>query len=233
MKHVTRRTVLFETEGAQNLGHTVRLVCRAAAEYRVQKVLVFTSRGDGALELRKKLGHDIAIIAVTFPWQMTAKPGKDMVYIGLPSAERRAALAASGIRIVQGTMPFRALGAEQADIFRGIIAAFDVFGGSTKLCVQAALMACDAGVLDAGERCIAMTNDTAVVLRAGHSFNFLRNTATLAIEQFICKPQFYQVTRGARELAIARQFQGITIESDSLTPALPTNKDSKEPPAES
>jgi hypothetical protein len=232
MKHAIRRTVLFETEGVQNLGRTVRLVCRAAAEYRVQKVLVFTSHGDGALELRKKLGNDTAIIAVTFPWQMTAKPAKDIVYIGLPSAERRADLAASGIRVVQGAMPFRALGAEEADIFRGIISAFDVFGGSTKLCVQAALMACDAGLLDAGDRCITMTNDTAVVLRAGHSFNFLRNTSTFAIEQFICKPQFYQITRGSRELAIARQFQGITIEPDSPAPALPSSKESQEPPTE-
>jgi hypothetical protein len=175
-------------------------------------VLVFTSHGNGALELRKKVSQDVAVTAVTFPWQMTARPAKEIVYIGMPSAERRAALAAAGIRIVQGVMPFRSLGAEQADIFRGIASAFDVFGGSTKLCVQAVLMSCDGGVIDAGERCIAMTTDTAIVARAGHSFSFMRPTSTFAIEQFICKPQFYQITRGDRELAIAQRFQGVTFE---------------------
>jgi hypothetical protein len=67
-------------------------------------------------------------------------------------------------------------------------------------------MACDAGHVDAGERCIAMSADTAVVARAGHSWNFFLKESTLAIEHFLCKPQYYQISRGAQELEISRYF---------------------------
>lgn len=227
------KTILFETEGQENLSATMRAVVRAAATLGVAKVLVFTSCGDGALALRKKLSGDIEIIAVTFPWQMTAKPENDVIYIGMPSPQRRAELAAAGVNIVQGVMPLHALGVDQAD-GRAVGAAYDAFGGSMKLCMQAVVMACDAGQLDAGERCIAMTSDTAVVARAGHSFNFLKRTSNFAIEQFICKPQYYQITRGPWELDIAKHFGGVTIEGSAgtstedvpvTTPELPPSND--------
>ena len=209
--------ILFETEGAHNLDATLEAVARAASALKVYKAVVFTAHGDGALALRRQLPEQFSVVAVTFPWQMTAKPADESIYIGMPSRERRAELIANGIQIVQGAMPFRSLGAGEADIFRAVTVAFDTLGGSAKLCVQATLMACDASALDAGERCIVMTSDTAIVARAGHSFNFMRPTSAFAIEQFICKPQYYQITRGPRELRMAEEFHGLTLESTATS----------------
>lgn len=200
-------TRLFDREGKQNLAETIRIVARASNEMGIDKILVFTSEGDGIASLHKKLKRFQSLFAVTFPHEMIANdPEKGPFFIGLASALRRNELRNIGVTIIQGTMPFGPLGDTQPEWLMGLSMGLGILGGGLQLCVQAILMACDAGHLNATERCVVMSADTAVIARAGHSNNFFRKSSTLAIEHILCKPQFYQISRGLQEERIAKSF---------------------------
>ena len=198
-------TRLFEHEGKQNLAETIRAVVKAADALDIRHVVVFTSDGDSVLSLRRRLADHREIYAATFPHEMVAHPPDGpATFMGIPSRDIRLKLDALEIPIVQGSMPFRV--APESDTSIALRYALGVFGGGVQLCIQAVLMACDAGYLDAGERCIGMSADTAMIMRAGHSWQFLRPASTIAVEHILCKPQYYQISRGDQELEIARYY---------------------------
>jgi len=228
-------TRLYELEGKQNLQATVKTVAKAAADLKVRKIVVFTSEGDGAMELQKRISGDRKVIAVTFPHEMTARPkdGEPM-FIGLPSHERRLDLESLGVTIVQGAMPFQVTNATADDALRGMRTAFGAFGGGLQLCVQGVLMACDAGHLNAGERCIAMSADTAIVARSGHSYQIFQKAWTFAVEHFLCKPQYYQITRGDWEVKIGsfynQELLGTDAQPDEGATPLPAPTENPDAP---
>lgn len=188
-------TTLHENEGRANLPETIRLVARFAQDFDVRKVIVFAAHGEGVLQLREMLERERTIVAVTFPAGLTASPEGKQIFIGMPSAEDRRLLGEAGVAIIQGIMPFRAIGEVDSISLRTLKRALDLFGGSLELCVQAVLMACDAGQLYEGERCIVMTSDTGLVVRAGNAFRFMRDQSAFSVEHIICKPLHYQITR--------------------------------------
>jgi hypothetical protein len=104
-------------------------------------------------------------------------------------------LAQNNIPVCQGVMPLRALGENFSPAIESMQRVFALFGGGTGLCVQAVLMACDGGYLKDGERCIVMTADTALIMRAGNAFRFLKLRSRAAIEHVLCKPLNYQISR--------------------------------------
>ena len=53
------------------------------------------------------------------------------------------------------------------------------------LCVQAVLMASDAGYVSLGEHVIAMTSDTSILVRAAGTSRFLTD---LIVREILCKP---------------------------------------------
>ncbi len=53
------------------------------------------------------------------------------------------------------------------------------------LCVQAVLMASDAGFVELGEHVIAMTSDTSILVRSAGTERFLTD---LIVREIICKP---------------------------------------------
>jgi hypothetical protein len=191
-------TLLHQREGTMNLPATVAEVAKVVRKQEIDFVAVFSSLGNGALMLSDLVDESIRIVAVTFPAGTTAQSGEDRVLLGIPSAERRRELAARNISIVQGTMPLRGFdevrGPESVGYIRRTL---EMFGGSLSLCVQAVLMACDAGAIMPGSRCISMTSDTAAIFRAEHAHRLLAASSKFAVEHIICKPLRYSVTRPA------------------------------------
>lgn len=193
-------TKLFESEGKHNIRATIRIVARAAAKLGIRKVVIFASSGRNILALRKALPPEVNILAVTFPAGLTATPSEgESVLMGIPSREERQALRQEGIPIHQGIMPLRALGENVSPIIDAMKRVFALFGGGTELCVQATLMATDAGYLAEGERCIAMSADTAMIMRAGNAFRFLKPYSRVSVEHILCKPINYQISRRGAE----------------------------------
>jgi len=212
-------TEFFETEGKQNVSRTIRIVAKAARSLDIEKVIVFASSAHNVIALRKLLEEDRLILAVTFPAGMTAKPDEEAIYIGMASEEDRMALRQYGIPLLQGIMPLRALGENVSPIVDAMTRVLDLWGGGLGLCVQATLMACDAGYLAEGERCIVMSADTALIMRAGNAFRFLKPHSRAAVEHILCKPLVYQITRrvatllGHPEVSSADSVPRLVLES--------------------
>jgi len=190
-----RTTELFQTEGKSNVVATIHNVSEAARDFGISTVVVFASEIENVLSLKHMMGKSGQIVAVTFPSEYTALVDGRSQYVGIRSERDVQALMQAGIMISRGVLPFSVVDTPDSAYLRGAIQAFGLMGGGTQLCIQAVLIACDAGNVNEGERCIAMCADTALVLRAGHSYRFGRDNSLLSIEHIICKPVNYQITR--------------------------------------
>lgn len=191
-------TEIFQNEGKQNARAVIRNVARASKTLAIQKVVIFASSADNVIRLRKALPTDSLVLVVTFPAGMVATSGADnYVLIGMPSTEDRRALRQLGVPVLQGVMPMRAFGDAVSPAIDAMKRVFSLFGGGAELCVQAVMMAADAGYLSEGERCIVMSADTALVMRAGNAFRFMKPHSKAAVEHVLCKPLTYQISRRA------------------------------------
>ena len=86
--------------------------------------------------------------------------------------------------------------------------AFGVLGGGFSFCIQAVLMACDAGAVAAGERVAAMSADTSLVVLASQSESFLSSFTGLLVNHIICRPMLYDISKRfhfATEHALAQR----------------------------
>ena len=95
--------------------------------------------------------------------------------------------------------------------------ALRIFCGSMSLCVQAVLMASDAGHVDIGEHVLAMTSDTSILVRAAGTSRFLTD---LIVREIICKPVL--LTIGKSENA-----ENVIAESNVKTLDLEASSDQK------
>jgi hypothetical protein len=92
--------------------------------------------------------------------------------------------------------------------------ALGVFGGGMSLCVQAILMACDAGVVDEGEHVIALSADTSILARSAPTTRFLTD---FIVREIICKPLLLTISRK----------EPTDAEATSDAPTLPTTLDAE------
>lgn len=198
---------LFDNEGSDNLDRTVRIVAEAVALHNVDTVVTFTAIGEGALKLRALLPQpELHVIAVTFPAESFAISGENKISIGIPDAKTRELLLAKNVAIVQAAMPFRGYDVKSmSSTARVIRQSLAIFGGGMNLCVQAIIMACDAGYLKTSQRCIAFSGDTAIVARAAHTHTFLSEQSRFAVELVLCKALEYQITRSRERVDVIKR----------------------------
>lgn len=218
---VERRIFYFEQEGKENLPYTVNLV----AEYlnnntKISKVVVFTSDGEGPLMLAKMVNpSDVKIFAVTFPYKstfMVEGPGGEPREIipGTCLPEVRKDLAQAGVTLVQGTLPFwEIIIPGTADIKRKAIKhTLQLLCGGFELCVEAVLVACDAGWVEPGEEVIAMSADTALVAVASQSAWMFHPTRGMEIREIICKPRRCTIIRSRYEDTPESETEELEVE---------------------
>ncbi len=203
MNNLRSEIQYFAGEGRTNLNQCLSLALHTAADYGIEKVIVFTAKGEGihyALELQRsspKL-HSIKLIAVSFPQgKLFSDPEQPerMIQVEI-GPERKFEFAAAGIPTIRARLPFEPIAASYRD--HGILGqdlslignALSIFGGSMSLCVQAALIACDAGEVEWGEHVIATTSDTAIVIRSAPTSHFLTD---FVVREILCKPLFLTV----------------------------------------
>jgi hypothetical protein len=194
----------FATEGRTNLTECLRLSLAAAREHGLSKLVIFTAQGEGvqlAIEERSSnsdLPH-INLIAVTFPnGKLFKGPNNTPEARPIPE-DRLSSFEAAGVKLVRARLPFDPIRANYeghgvlGQDFSLIGNALTIFGGSMSLCVQATLMACDAGAVEPGEHVIAMSSDTSILLRAAPTERFLTD---MVVREIICKPLFLGIARG-------------------------------------
>ena len=223
-------TEYFLQEGKENLTRCLEATFEAAVAHSIGKVIIFTSAGTGvkmAIQdfCSRERYSQIKVIAVTFPSQTEFTKG-DPAEQSI-SDDMCDYLASHHVPIVRAHLPFDPIRSHhQADGLLGqdfslIGNALRIFCGSMSLCVQAVLMASDAGHINFGEHVIAMTADTSILARAATTSRFLTD---LIVREIICKPVL--LTVGKSEKAEPVLAESLKLKSPE-TIDLPVTTDSK------
>ena len=195
---VIRNIVYFEYCGEINTKRTLELAKERCLELGVLKVVIATETGRSALkalDIFRETG--IQLIAVTHFPAKTWGPKGD-IPIGLMReeySETRKKLINNGVVIVQGSRPLAPLSryvdwnypTPEAIIDKTL----ELFGAGTKIAIEVAIMATDAGAISSGEEIVSCAGtykglDTALVVKTTYSMNFFEE---FEIKEIIAKPQ--------------------------------------------
>lgn len=177
------KVIYFEGLGPENTDVTFRLVQERLKSLGVKKLVLASTTGATA---RKAMdffkGQDIKLIVV--PHQYDFRRDKNPF-----PQELVETLRASGHQVHFGTMLFHTDDLYGTSIPTIMANLLRCFSQGVKVCFEIVLMTTDAGLLDSGERVIAVAgtgkgSDTALVVQAA-STQHIRN---LRINEIICKP---------------------------------------------
>lgn len=180
-------TVYWKQKGKSNTEATARLVLDEARRRGLHYIVVASTTGSSAGLF---LGNsDLKVVCVTH--QAGYKdPGEVEI-----SEEARRRLEDGGIRTLTTTHLMAGLDRSLRFGYKGIYPAeiiantLRLFGQGTKVAVEVAVMALDAGLIPWGEDVVSVGGsgeglDTALVIRPDHSQNFFATK----IKEIICKP---------------------------------------------
>jgi len=211
----------FDSEGHENLPNVIRNVknylraLQPCENCRLPKVIFLTGQGEGPMIAYNQLsGLEVTIIAVTFPHGFSVRTGdKESFFPQIPERVRKF-FAGVGIPVITGRLPFDNIeGADFHNKEMGLLrSALELFGGSMPLAIQAA----DSGLVETGEQVIAVTSDTAVLITASTTKQFLSKTCGMMVNEVICKPRMFTISRRSRYLPMRREM----IETDEVSPEI-------------
>lgn len=187
------KIVYFETAGKENTAETLRLAKERAAARGIKKIILASTRGDTAREAAAYYeGSGIQLIVVPHQFAFASRSlladdpqrGKQR----FPS-ELVAELQARGHHVHFGTMLFHTNDFYGNTAPRRLADLLRIFCQGIKVVVEMIYMVCDAGLVEPGEKVIAVAGraqgaDTAVVATAGPS----TRPNDLHIHEIICKP---------------------------------------------
>ena len=195
---VIRPTFYFQYRGEVNTRKVLELARERALELGISKMVLASETGRSALKALEALkGTKINLIVVTHYPASTWGPKGD-IPIGLTRPEYvhvKRFLEKHGTIIVQGTRPLggigRSLGWDAPVPATFVDKALEIFGAGTKIAIEAALMATDAGVLDPGQESVTLAGtykglDTALIVRTSYSGSFFSEFEVLEV---VAKPR--------------------------------------------
>jgi uncharacterized protein len=178
----------FEKPGAGNTNAVLEMVSLRAEQLGISKIIIPSYSGKSALRAAGMV--DPAKIIVVSTAYGLEKPNAQAM-----KETMRNKLLAMGMQVVTGTHAFggvgrsvrKKLGAYQVDEI--IAYTLRIFGQGTKVAIEAALMAADAGWVRTDEDIISTGGsssglDTAFVLQPANASSFL----DIKIREVICKP---------------------------------------------
>lgn len=181
----------MRTDG-QSTEMVLEYAFQTAREKGIEHIIIATTRGTtglAAMELQKEDHDNLKIIAVTHSTGFR-EPGQQELPL-----EVRKKLESAGIRVITGTMPFHGI----SDALRksrsyysagtAIADALRMLGQGTKVCVEIACMAVDAGLVPEDEDVITMAGthfgaDTILLINAVCTRRILETR----IREVIAKP---------------------------------------------
>lgn len=203
---VNKKIFYFHEQGRNNIEHVLVLSKERAKELDIKKIIVFTANGDGPLIAIEsgilKDTPEIKLIAVTFPYNQKFYIGdidgqETELSAGIIDESIRTKLKEAQVEIVQGVMPFQDIMLPDVKDTKllTITSTLELFGAGITLCIEAAIMSCDSGVVSQGEEVIAMAGDTAIVVRASKKSLIFSPFDGMEIKEIICKPRNLTINR--------------------------------------
>ncbi|HLP44742.1 MAG TPA: pyruvate kinase alpha/beta domain-containing protein [Candidatus Kapabacteria bacterium] len=182
----------FKKPGADNTRWVMEAAARRAKELGITDILVATCSGKTAFDALQIMGTGFKFIAVSH-----VAGFKEPNYQEL-SREVRQELEKSGVTVLTHQHTFGGIGRavrNRLSTYQNdeIIAfALRTFGQGTKVAIELALMAADAGLIRTDVDVISIGGsskgaDTALVLQPANSFHFF----DLKVKELICKPSLF------------------------------------------
>jgi len=179
---VEEKIVYFETPGKENTSEVLKLVGERAQARSISKIVLASTRGDTARAAADAFtGSDIRLVVIPhqFGFGDQQKFPKELV----------AELQGKGHYVHFSTMLFHTDDLYGVRAPRLIATLLRTFCQGIKVCVEIILMACDGGLIERGEKVIAVSGtgtgaDTAVVATSAPSIKL----SDLRIHEIICKP---------------------------------------------
>ena len=180
--------MIFDKPGKENTCAALKLAVETARSRGIGYLVVASTEGETPAMLPDTQGLQVVVVTTAYG---SKAPNENRL-----SPETRRALEAKGYQVC--TAAHALSGAERglSSVFQGVYpleilaAALRMFGQGTKVCVEVATMAADAGMIPAGEPVGAVGGtghgaDTAVILRAAGSSHILDTR----VEEILCKPR--------------------------------------------
>ena len=176
------KIIYFEAAGKDNTLEVLRLVKERAQARGVSKIVLASTRGDtarAAVEAFDGTGLRLVVIPHQFGFGERQRFTQELV----------TELEEKSHRVHFGTMLFHTGDLYGVGTPRLMATLLRVFCQGIKVCVEIILMACDGGLVDQGEKVIAVAGsaagaDTAVVAISAPSTKL----TDLHIQEIICKP---------------------------------------------
>ncbi len=176
------KIVYFETSGKENTPDVLRLVKERAQARGISKIVLASTRGEtarAAVDAFDGSGLRLVVIPHQFGFGERQRFPRELV----------AELEKKGHRVHFSTMLFHTDGLYEVTAPHLMATLLRTFCQGIKVCVEITLMACNGGLVEKGEKVIAVAGtgagaDTAVVAIAATS-NKLNE---LHITEIICKP---------------------------------------------
>lgn len=221
-------TTYFDSEGRDHMRECLRLSFEWCVLNEVTTVVVFTGTGEGPYFAAKELMpqpryNSIRVVAVSPPAGRPyradpSNPASPLVRAGI-SPSMRDELRAFGVPVVSAHLPFKEIhdGHARTSEWSRVAQSYGALGGGFALCIQAMLMACDAGEIDPGARVVSCSADTAIAALVSRTEMFLSPAEGLLVEHIICRPSRYTISKNGHTL-LARMW-GAPIIVEEISPA--------------
>jgi hypothetical protein len=153
---------------------------------------MFTGTGEGLeLACTKYLNSPeysaINVVGVSFPYGVMPPAA-----LQIPN-DRLKLIQEFKIPIIRASSPFEDLVIPQRTGASFVRRTLETFSGGMALCVQAILVACDAGLVRPGEHLVSMCADTSILAKAAPTSMFF---SIFAIREVICKPVIHDISKG-------------------------------------
>lgn len=178
----------FDKPGKGNTEQTLALAAARARELGIKEAVLATSKGETALKALELMAG-IRLVVVTYHC------GFKEPFQNVMGAEVRRDLESKGATVVTASHALsgieRSVAAKHSGVYPVLLMAdtLKLFGQGTKVAVEVAVMAADAGELS-GADIVAIGGsgrgaDTALVLKPAHQNNFFE----LRVREVVCKPR--------------------------------------------
>ncbi len=178
----------FQSPGPQNTKRTLEVAARRSKELKIQNIVVSSVSGKTGLMAVQHFS-DRNLVIVTHSTGFSKPDYQEM------TPENRQKLEASGVKLLTSQHAFGGVGRAVRkklgtyELEEIIAYTLRIFGEGTKVAVEIALMAADAGLISLSEPCIAIGGtargvDTAVLLKPTNAQTFF----DLRIMEILAKP---------------------------------------------
>lgn len=161
----------FETKGNQNFDEVISVVAKYIENDNfIKNVVLFAGNVESALKLQNKLGiinDSVTITVTTYPYgrKFNKKDSDNFIIPSAATKEGKETIVEAGMNYIQGGLLFDPILSCTGDNSLEMIAsAYATISKGLPLCINAAIMAFENGIVEENEQIIAISGDTAIVL---------------------------------------------------------------------